>query len=384
MEDMEGAIKAIYETVFDSDLWNEAAVDCARVANSSTFFLQTLDRESGAVNVLSARGMEALSIEEYEQHFHKIDIWRDGLLAAQPGKIHLYHRIVEQNAYEGSEVFHDWVKPAVGYEIFWGMGGRFELLDRKHLAFLATHRSRKSGPLTRQEQQRFAVLLPHIQRALHFRQLLQTEASRTRRLEAVIEGCTEPLFLVDRGARLIYANSRALALATADQPALRLRRDGKLEAMTPADDLDLRKGVSDACSREQWSAQTKSCVLLHTSTGKPLMATIAPVPPDRAEAREGCALIVVRDVWSRRHVDPAKISLVFGLTAAEAQLVAKLFEGRSLRLAAVELGVAYNTVRTQLASVLAKTGASRQSELMLYVSRLAEESQERPSKQPRG
>ncbi len=40
MEHMDGAIKPIYETVFDSNLWNETAAECARVTNSSTLFLR--------------------------------------------------------------------------------------------------------------------------------------------------------------------------------------------------------------------------------------------------------------------------------------------------------------------------------------------------------
>ncbi|GAB2178347.1 helix-turn-helix transcriptional regulator [Dongia sp. agr-C8] len=376
MADMESAVRAIYETVFDPDLWKDAALEVARLSGSSTFFLQTLDKDSGAVSVLSAHGLESLGIEAYERHFYKLDIWRDGLLAAASGKIHLYQEIVEQKNYENSEVFHDWVKPAVGYDIYWGMGGRFELLDGKRLAFCATHRGRNSDPLSRQEQKGYDLLLPHIQRALHLRQLFDRETSRARALEAVIDACTEALFLVDRDARLVYANRRALALLAAAEPALRVRRDGRLEAVAAADNLQLAKGVAAACSKELAAMPAKGWLLLSRASGRHLAAVVSPVVPARVASGDRCAVIAVRDVWSKRRADPAKIALVFGLTPAESRLVAKLSEGQSLRLAAEELGLTYNTVRTQLASALGKTGFGRQSDLMLSVCQLAEEAPE--------
>jgi DNA-binding CsgD family transcriptional regulator len=50
--------------------------------------------------------------------------------------------------------------------------------------------------------------------------------------------------------------------------------------------------------------------------------------------------------------------------------VATLSWGLDLREAAAELGIRYNTARTQLRSVLEKCSLKRQSELMLRIARL--------------
>lgn len=57
------------------------------------------------------------------------------------------------------------------------------------------------------------------------------------------------------------------------------------------------------------------------------------------------------------------LSSRYGLTQAEARLALQLAEGRSLKSAADELGVAYETARTQLKAVFAKCGVNRQAEL---------------------
>jgi DNA-binding CsgD family transcriptional regulator len=60
----------------------------------------------------------------------------------------------------------------------------------------------------------------------------------------------------------------------------------------------------------------------------------------------------------------ARLRAAFGLTKAEARLALRLAEGATLAGAAKEFNVKATTVRSQLQQVFAKTGASRQTELV--------------------
>jgi DNA-binding CsgD family transcriptional regulator len=55
----------------------------------------------------------------------------------------------------------------------------------------------------------------------------------------------------------------------------------------------------------------------------------------------------------------------FGLTPAEAKLALHLVTGETLRSAAVNLSITYETARSQLKNIFNKTGACRQAELVL-------------------
>jgi DNA-binding CsgD family transcriptional regulator len=57
----------------------------------------------------------------------------------------------------------------------------------------------------------------------------------------------------------------------------------------------------------------------------------------------------------------------FHLTHAEARVVVHLVQGTSLKSSAEALGIKYETVRSYLKSVFAKTGTHRQAELVLTV-----------------
>ena len=63
-------------------------------------------------------------------------------------------------------------------------------------------------------------------------------------------------------------------------------------------------------------------------------------------------------------------SQLFGLTQAESSLAADLLSGLDLREIAERRGRSVNTVRTHLASLMAKTDVNRQSELVRLLASL--------------
>ena len=71
-----------------------------------------------------------------------------------------------------------------------------------------------------------------------------------------------------------------------------------------------------------------------------------------------------------RDCAPSQSRLIemFGVTPAEAKLIAHLVDGLTLTAAAQALGVSRNTARAQLSSVFTKTGVNRQAQLVKLVS----------------
>jgi DNA-binding CsgD family transcriptional regulator len=57
----------------------------------------------------------------------------------------------------------------------------------------------------------------------------------------------------------------------------------------------------------------------------------------------------------------------FGLTPAEARLALHLVAGETLRSAAVELGISYETTRSSLKNIFKKTETCRQAELVIVI-----------------
>ena len=96
-----------------------------------------------------------------------------------------------------------------------------------------------------------------------------------------------------------------------------------------------------------------------------LLIEAMPVTSESNDIFEGCrAILVVSDLTRPSITDAALLSVVFGLTSAEARLAAAICDGHDLNAAAATFGVSRETVRSQLKTVFAKTGSRRQAELV--------------------
>lgn len=83
-------------------------------------------------------------------------------------------------------------------------------------------------------------------------------------------------------------------------------------------------------------------------------------------------LVLVTDLRPAAAItaDLAALSSEFGLTPSEIAFCRRLALGESVAEASGRLGITVETARTRLKAILQKTGASRQSQLMLLLSRL--------------
>ncbi len=365
------AIDALYDTVFEPENWRNTAIECAKLVNGATLFLLVADTRTGEVNVVAGHGLECLGLPAYESYYHKVDIWAQGLQHSAHGRIHLYHEIVDQARYENSEVFADWVKPGAGYDVFWGVGGALPLWDERHIAFLASHRSRRQGEMNAADRAALQALVPHVQRVLQLRRFVESHEARSSGLEAMCDASGVATLLVDEHGRVAHANRPAVELLRRND-GVRLRRDGVLVAAIASEDQCLHRQIAAACGVATMRAKDFDGPLRitrHDGT-RPLIVSVGPVPTERFSMAGRRAIVFVEDVWATHPASAEKIALVFGVTPAEARLVAALSEGRTLMDAVHRLGISYNTGRAQLRSVLSKTGIRRQSELMLHTARL--------------
>jgi len=100
----------------------------------------------------------------------------------------------------------------------------------------------------------------------------------------------------------------------------------------------------------------------------PVTVWLAPVPGG-AEAGEANRIILIMNGDSAT-TPPEMLARMLDITQAEARVLHSLMAGKSLMDCARAFDLSYNTVRNQLNSVLSKTGAGSQTELLLLVERL--------------
>jgi DNA-binding CsgD family transcriptional regulator len=113
-------------------------------------------------------------------------------------------------------------------------------------------------------------------------------------------------------------------------------------------------------------------VVVQRDRRRPVVVRVMPIPGAvRSPFLGARALVILREFGPRPAPDPELLSVIFGMTRAEARLASLMAAGLSPLQAAMELHVSPATVRNQLKAVFAKTGTHRQSELVTLISGLA-------------
>jgi DNA-binding CsgD family transcriptional regulator len=135
------------------------------------------------------------------------------------------------------------------------------------------------------------------------------------------------------------------------------------------------QGANDHLSRALrellWKASGASLlppVMLPRKDKRPVLAYPVKMSQLSASYFSECqAAIVLVDTDARRRTPEATLRGAFHLTQAEARLASRLASGDSLNTVCERLGIVKETGRNQLKSIFAKTGTSRQAELVLLI-----------------
>lgn len=173
---------------------------------------------------------------------------------------------------------------------------------------------------------------------------------RTRLLAAVLDEIDYGLMLVSDDAQVLHANHVARSELDAEHPLQLLGRG--LRARVSTDVAPLYDAIASACRQG-----LRRMVTLGEGRHRVTVAVV-PLPEDTASGRHGRPALMLlgkRQVCEGLTVHAFARSM--GLTPAETQVLEALCGGDRPAEIALRHGVALSTVRTQVGSIRAKTGA---------------------------
>lgn len=202
--------------------------------------------------------------------------------------------------------------------------------------------------------------LPHLRRMIDIRGRLSAESRRAGALQSALDAHSHGVILTDPTGRVTFANRLAeVFLRTGD--ALRMRA-GRLVARDAACHSCLQGAIDRAGKGADGGALW---AMRNDGSGCRMV-----VSPHRSTGGLLGVLILIDDP-ARPQADYVKaLRTLYGLTAAEADLARRIFDGLSPQEAADARGVALSTVQSQLKSIRSRTGIRRQSELAKLISGL--------------
>jgi DNA-binding CsgD family transcriptional regulator len=239
----------------------------------------------------------------------------------------------------------------------WHAAARFSL-PTGETASIGFERYRDRGPFEQSCINELNALRPHLGRAVVMAAQLGLE--RAKGMTAALSVVGIPAAVLKPNATIFIANDLFQKLV----PAVVLDRSHRVCIADPRADALLADTIARLGTRNA-TGQSRS-IPVAAREGRPPM--IFHVMPVRGAAQDifaqGLALLMVTPV-DRSAVPAADVlRVLFDLTPAEARVARGIAQAKTVETVAFESGVSRETVRTQLASVLAKTGMTRQAELV--------------------
>lgn len=214
-------------------------------------------------------------------------------------------------------------------------------------------RSRETALATR--------LRPYLERAFRLHWQRRVMGREIGVLQHALDRLDFGVVLMDPALRPVYANHHAQRMA--HQPALASRLHGLPDRAPQHGAL---ASLLEQGARGHWSSTR---LRARNDRDQPINALTLPLPRP-ALAGSACAQMLVLSVPGR-HTHAAAIRWLakeFGLSPAEARLLPPMMEGLRPAALAARLGLRLSTVRSQLASLFAKTGSTCQQDLIRLLS----------------
>ena len=360
-------IETLYDAALNPSEWPRVARLFAQALGSESCAIWHLNRAQGAAGILGlTENFDTKAISDYEAYYHQKDLVAIRMAQSGTGQAMLSTDVVREAEFLDSEIFIDYAKPMrLGF--FWSVGGVIPV-EPKVMGAIGIHRPRGARPFEAADKHHLDMLLPHLSRAMVLQRRLQGLTEDNRMVLDALEKLSVGMIAVDAQATLLFANPLAERLLRA---GLGLTcHQSRLSASDPKKDGELRHLIRQAGQAALGKPSVAGGVLaLPRPHGRPLSLLVCPLRPHALNLGPSvpAALLMFSDPDARTSTSGQALIELYGLTPAEARLMAALVDGERLEDYAERQQISINTARTQSKQVFAKTGHGRQADLIREV-----------------
>jgi DNA-binding CsgD family transcriptional regulator len=269
---------------------------------------------------------------------------------------------------EETGLYTDWLKPQ-GLAAVWPAGHTLVDGSGEPVGGFTIFRRENGEPFTQKELALADPFVPHFRRALVTHLDLRQAQRDSLALAEAVDRFPTGLLLLDARRGVVLKNRGAERLLALED-GLRLDRNGPT-ADDARENAILQTLIADAVevSGDRETTTTGFLAVSRPSKKKSFAVMVAPLfsGSHTTVVRDAAVAVFVADPEAGRVGDPEVLNALYSFTYSEAELVRLLAQGLSLDEAAEARGVSLNTARSHLKHAFAKTGTSRQGELVRLV-----------------
>ncbi len=354
----------IYDAALDASRWPSVLHDLIRLTHSNTANLAVLNVATGATRALASVDIPAKAFSDYSDYHWQKDIWTPKPGSFEVGRAYTSQHHVPDCVLIRSEIYNDWMKPI---HLFYGLGG-IPLVDGSTMLLIGVHRPwSRQRPYSEQDIRLLQQLFPHFKRALQTHHRLDQLTVEREALVETTDQLPRGLITFDRQGRLLWMN-RAAETICDQADGLTIQR-GHVTAAVAAETERLHRLIHQAnqLADRATVVRVDDAMLVSRPSGRrPYVVLVTPLQAGRrlVDDRHPAVALFVSDPERMPELPAARLSRLYGLTPAEAQLALQVAGGHDLREIAAMSTRTMNTIRTQLKQIFLKTGTTRQADLV--------------------
>jgi DNA-binding CsgD family transcriptional regulator/PAS domain-containing protein len=346
--------------------------------------------------VAEATGFDPQFVDSYASYYSSKNVWTALEENMTSGTAVVSEMLLPERELMRSEFYGDWLQPQ---DLRHAIGGVVLKTGTQAMKFTSL-RSSRHGAFSQAELAFYAALMPHLQLACKINQqfatLRQANEAGAKALDALpmaVWMCSRNFTVLscNRAAQLIIDSQRGLCITLAGklraeqsrcdallQQALKLAISANIEAKKST----LRDANSSVIDRDEsddsYSCYSSRINIARICSHSPLAVTVSPLKRDMrmmslADNEAELVVFAIDPEHHEKHRREATIQALqsrYSLTKHQARLAAAIINGTDLRTYAMQHRISYETARTHLKQVLAKTGTNRQADLirLFYIS----------------
>lgn len=243
----------------------------------------------------------------------------------------------------------------------WGAATAIEIPSGDMVAF-DVERTFDRGPIEALVVERLDALRPHLARAAMFSARLAFESARAAAL--ALDHVGLPAAVLGRRMRILAANPSFEGM----MPSVVQDRSPRVTLTDHSADSALADAL-DRLSISGASGSGRSIPIAGLDDRPPLIVHLIPIRLGAHDVfSNASAILLVTPVVPAQVPTADVLQGLFDLTAAEARVARSIAERKTVEAIAESFGLSRETVRSQLKSVLAKTGVPRQVDLAVLLS----------------
>lgn len=350
----------IYEGLLEDEPWQRFLMRCQVVFKASVANLILRSPTTPGLGAMHVVGGVPENIASYNERSYALDPF----INLPEGEVVTLHEFLGKEAVLDSDFYRLILEPSDLYDV---MGADFHIPGEIEVRFRLC-RSKSGRSFNRQDRALCRALLPHIQRAVRLHVRLHLIESERAIYAGAVDQMKVGTIILDEGGRVLSVNQRAREwLEHKDGVMLRSER---LVLGTGNQTQELHQRIERVVAQlRAGSTSVVEVMRVPRSGGREFGLVIRPVPAGQLAEAEAVPAVAIflSDPQEKAEAPVQVVKELFGFTPAEASLAILIANGLTLDEAAEEMGVSRNTIRTFLRAMFAKTGVSRQPQLVSLI-----------------